>query len=452
MRTAHEIWRDMLSDLETEFSACSYDVWIKTLTPYCVDDKSRLVLIATNADHKNKVNSGQKIPIKIVAQKVAPYLTDIVVIEESEKEDYSAAVAENENAEEEKRKETLYGVGTPINPKYNFEEFVVGKSNELTVAAAHAVSEAPGQKFNPLFMYGASGLGKTHIMHAIGNSLLVSRPELKVIYVTSEKFLNDFISSIGNSKESRNTFRDKYRSADVLMIDDVQLLSGKERTQEELFHTFNDMHDAGKQLVFTSDRTPGEIPDISDRLRSRFEWGLITDIQPPDIETRIVILKKKAQKQQCNIPLEVLTFMAEKIDSNIREMESLLNKVIFLSGLTGNAPSVELVRDALKDYRNVTEEKINPETIVDCVCKYFGLTSDVLLGKKKNKEIVEPRQICMYLMADMTNMPLETVGSICGGRDHTTVMHARDKIERLMPTASRIKTAVEDIRSMVFKK
>ena len=371
----------MLSDLETEFSACSYDVWIKTLTPYCVDDKSRLVLIATNADHKNKVNSGQKIPIKIVAQKVAPYLTDIVVIEESEKEDYSAAVAENENAEEEKRKETLYGVGTPINPKYNFEEFVVGKSNELTVAAAHAVSEAPGQKFNPLFIYGASGLGKTHIMHAIGNSLLVSRPELKVIYVTSEKFLNDFISSIGNSKESRNTFRDKYRSADVLMIDDVQLLSGKERTQEELFHTFNDMHDAGKQLVFTSDRTPGEIPDISDRLRSRFEWGLITDIQPPDIETRIVILKKKAQKQQCNIPLEVLTFMAEKIDSNIREMESLLNKVIFLSGLTGNAPSVELVRDALKDYRNVTEEKINPETIVDCVCKYFGLTSDVLLGK-----------------------------------------------------------------------
>ena len=194
------------------------------------------------------------------------------------------------------------------------------------------------------------------------------------------------------------------------------------------------------------------VPDISDRLRSRFEWGLITDIQPPDIETRIVILKKKSQKLQCNIPLEVLTFMAEKIDSNIREMESLLNKVVFLSGLTGAQPSVELVRDALKDYRNVTEEKINPDVIIDCVCKYFGLGRDVLLGKKKNKEIVEPRQICMYLIADMTNMPLETVGNICGGRDHTTVMHARDKIERLMSSASRIKTAVEDIRSMVFKK
>ncbi len=452
MKSAHEIWRDMLTDLETEFSAVSFDVWIKTLVPYCVDDKSRLVLIATNSEHKHKVNAGQKIPIKLVAQKVAPYLTDIVVIEESEKEDYSSSVPEDTGKEEEQRKEALYGVGTPINPRYNFEEFVVGKSNELTVAAAHAVSDAPGHKFNPLFIYGASGLGKTHIMHAIGNSLLVSHPELKVIYVTSEKFLNDFISSIGNSKESRNTFRDKYRSADVLMIDDVQLLSGKERTQEELFHTFNDMHDAGKQLVFTSDRTPGEIPDISDRLRSRFEWGLITDIQPPDIETRIVILKKKSQKLQCNIPLEVLTFMAEKIDSNIREMESLLNKVVFLSGLTGAQPSVELVRDALKDYRNVTEEKINPDVIIDCVCKYFGLGRDVLLGKKKNKEIVEPRQICMYLIADMTNMPLETVGNICGGRDHTTVMHARDKIERLMSSASRIKTAVEDIRSMVFKK
>ncbi|HIW02711.1 MAG TPA: chromosomal replication initiator protein DnaA [Candidatus Protoclostridium stercorigallinarum] len=452
MKSAHEIWRDMLTDLETEFSAVSFDVWIKTLVPYCVDDKSRLVLIATNSEHKHKVNAGQKIPIKLVAQKVAPYLTDIVVIEESEKEDYSSSVPEDTGKEEEQRKEALYGVGTPINPRYNFEEFVVGKSNELTVAAAHAVSDAPGHKFNPLFIYGASGLGKTHVMHAIGNSLLVSHPELKVIYVTSEKFLNDFISSIGNSKESRNTFRDKYRSADVLMIDDVQLLSGKERTQEELFHTFNDMHDAGKQLVFTSDRTPGEIPDISDRLRSRFEWGLITDIQPPDIETRIVILKKKSQKLQCNIPLEVLTFMAEKIDSNIREMESLLNKVVFLSGLTGAQPSVELVRDALKDYRNVTEEKINPDVIIDCVCKYFGLGRDVLLGKKKNKEIVEPRQICMYLIADMTNMPLETVGNICGGRDHTTVMHARDKIERLMSSASRIKTAVEDIRSMVFKK
>ena len=289
-------------------------------------------------------------------------------------------------------------------------------------------------------------------MHAIGNSLFVSTPELKIIYVSSEKFLNDFIQSIGNGKESPNSFRDKYRSADVLMIDDIQFISGKERTQEELFHTFNDLHDAGKQLVFTSDCPPSEIPDLEERLRSRFEWGLITDIQPPDIETRIAILNKKAQKLRINIPLDVLTFMAEKIENNIREMESLLNKVVFLCGLTNRPPSIDLVRDTLKDYRGATDEKISPDSIIESVCKYFGLGKNELLGKKKNKEIVEPRQICMYLMSDLTNMPLETVGNICGGRDHTTVMHARDKIERLMPGSDRIRNAVEDIKSMIYKK
>lgn len=448
MKSASEIWRDMLSDLETECSAVSFDVWIKTLEPYAVDD-NRLVLIAANDEHKNKVNASHKIIIKLVAQKVAPFLRDIIVIEESEKELYGYAQTAEERDEKPRPN---YAVGTPINPKYNFEEYVVGKCNEFTVAAAHAVSEAPGQKFNPLFIYGDTGLGKTHIMHAIGNSMLLSFPEKKIIYVSSEKFLNDFISSIGNGKESQNSFRDKYRSADVLMIDDIQFISGKERTQEELFHTFNDLHDAGKQLVFTSDRPPADIPDLEDRLRSRFEWGLITDIQPPDIETRIAILTKKAQKLQCNISTEVLSFMAEKIENNIREMESLLNKVVFLSGLTNRPPSVDLVRDTLKDYRNVTDEKVRPDVIIDSVCKYFGLNKEELLGKKKNKEIVEPRQICMYLMADLTNMPLETVGNVCGGRDHTTVMHARDKIERLMPTAERIKTAVEDVKSMIYKK
>lgn len=447
MKSASEIWRDMLTDLETECSAVSFDVWIKTLEPYIVDE-NRLVLIAANDEHKNKVNASHKILIKLVAQKVAPFLRDIIVIEASEKELYGSAEA----AAKDEKPLPNYAVGTPINPKYNFEEFVVGKCNEFAVAAAHAVSEAPGTKFNPLFIYGGTGLGKTHIMHAIGNSLLLSHPEKKIIYVSSEKFLNDFISSIGSGKDSQNSFRDKYRSADVLMIDDIQFISGKERTQEELFHTFNDLHDAGKQLVFTSDCPPADIPDLEERLRSRFEWGLITDIQPPDIETRIAILTKKAQKLQCNIPLDVLSFMAEKIENNIREMESLLNKVVFLSGLTNRPPSIELVRDTLKDYRNVTDEKIRPDSIIECVCKYFGLNKEELLGKKKNKEIVEPRQICMYLMADLTNMPLETVGNICGGRDHTTVMHARDKIERLMPTAERIKTAVEDVKSMIYKK
>ena len=449
MKSASEIWRDMLVDLETECRAVIFDVWIKTLDPYVVDEKNRLILVATNEVHKEKVNSSHKILIKLVAQKVAGFLSDIIIIEESEKDLYASP--EQTKANEPKVK-PAYAVGNPISPKYNFEEFVVGKCNEFTVAAAHAVSEAPGVKFNPLFIYGGTGLGKTHIMHAIGNSLLISHPDKKIIYVSSEKFLNDFISAIGNSKESQNSFRDKYRSADVLMIDDIQFISGKERTQEELFHTFNDLHDAGKQLVFTSDRAPADIPDLEERLRSRFEWGLITDIQPPDIETRIAILTKKAHKLQANIPLDVLTFMAEKIENNIREMESLLNKVVFLSGLTGKQPSIEMVRETLKDYRNVTDEKVNPDDIIDSVCKYFGVNKDDLMGKKKNKEIVEPRQICMYLLADLTNMPLSSVGNMCGNRDHTTVIHARDKVERLMSNTERIKNAVSDIKSMIYKK
>ncbi len=447
MKSASEIWEDMKTELQTEVNTVTFDVWINTLRPYVVDD-GRLILVAANAEHVNKVRSGHMITLKLVAQKVAPYLRDIIIIEEGDKDLYG----EGERVDTSPKPETSYAVGTPINPKYNFEEFVVGKCNEFTVAAAHAVSEAPGEKFNPLFIYGGVGLGKTHIMHAIGNSIFISAPEKKVIYVSSEKFLNDFINSISAGKDAQTSFRDRYRSADVLMIDDIQFISGKERTQEELFHTFNDLHNEGKQLVFTSDRPPAEIPDLEDRLRSRFEWGLITDIQPPDIETRIAILNKKAQRLRVNIPIEVLTFMAEKIENNIREMESLLNKVVFLSALSNRPPSIDLVRDTLKDYRNVTDEKISPDAIIDCVCRYYGLTKDELLGKKKNKEIVEPRQLCMYLMADLTNMPLETVGNLCGGRDHTTVIHARDKIERLMPTSERIRVAIEDIKSMVYKK
>ena len=447
MKSASEIWRDMLSDLETECSAVSFDVWIKTLEPYMVDD-DRLILVATNAEHKNKVNASHKIIIKLVAQKVAPFIRDIIVIEASEKELYGNSKAKESEAE---KPVPNYAVGTPINPRYNFEELVVGKCNEFAVAAAHAVSEAPGKKFNPLFIYGGTGLGKTHIMHAIGNSLFVSTPELKIIYVSSEKFLNDFIQSIGNGKESPNSFRDKYRSADVLMIDDIQFISGKERTQEELFHTFNDLHDAGKQLVFTSDCPPSEIPDLEERLRSRFEWGLITDIQPPDIETRIAILNKKAQKLRINIPLDVLTFMAEKIENNIREMESLLNKVVFLCGLTNRPPSIDLVRDTLKDYRGATDEKISPDSIIESVCKYFGLGKNELLGKKKNKEIVEPRMVCIYVITDMLNMPLAAIGNILGGRDHTTIIHARDKIAEQLKNNDSIGIAVKDIKDMLLQ-
>ena len=450
MVNAKELWQEMISSLETECSAVSFDVWIRTLEPLCISE-NRLILLATNENHKENVNSRLKITIKQVLKTIKPFITDVIIVDPSEKELYSADKEQPQSASHE----VELTPGNEISKKYNFENFVVGKSNEYAVAAAKSISEDPGTKYNPLFLYGGVGLGKTHIMHAIGNSLMLSHPGLKVVYVSSEKFLNDFISSIPTgkgSKEVAKSFRDKYRKADVLMIDDVQFIAGKPATVEELFHTFNELHAAGKQLIFTSDRPPSEIRDIEERLRSRFGWGLIIDIQPPDIETRIAILKKKSEALCVNIPLDVLAVMAEAIDSNIREMESLLNKVIFLSGLTGKPPSADLVREALKDYRNVTEEKISTDSIIDCVCTYFKMAKSDLLGKKKNKEIVEPRQICMYLMTEYTNLPLGTIGAVCGGRDHTTVMHARDKIDKMLPTTPRIETAVEDIKCLIYKK
>lgn len=440
----------MMSSLETECSAVSFDVWIRTLEPLCISE-GRLILLAANENHKENVNARLKITIKQVLKTIEPFVLDVIIVEPGEKELYT----EDKSVPAEPDPEIELSSGNEINKKYNFENFVVGKCNEYAVAAAKAISDEPGTKYNPLFLYGGVGLGKTHIMHAIGNSLMVSHPHLKVVYVSSEKFLNDFISSIptgkGN-KEVAKSFRDKYRKADVLMIDDVQFIAGKPATVEELFHTFNELHGQGKQLIFTSDRPPSEIRDIEERLRSRFGWGLIIDIQPPDIETRIAILKKKSQALFANIPIDVLSAMAEAIESNIREMESLLNKVIFLSGLTGKPASVDLVREALKDYRNTTEEKVSTDSIIDCICSYFKMSKTDLLGKKKTKEIVEPRQICMYLMTEFTNFPLGTIGDIIGGRDHTTVMHARDKIEKMLLTVPRIQTAVEDIKCLIYKK
>ncbi|MBP5357452.1 MAG: chromosomal replication initiator protein DnaA [Clostridia bacterium] len=448
MRSAREIWKDMLNVLETECSTVSYDVFIYPLEPYCID-KDRLILIASSANIKENVNSRLKITIKQTMRQIEPFLSDVLIIEEDEKANYACELESEKplyNPDSDQ-----YAKSSPINPRYNFEEFVVGDCNRMVVAAAHAISENPGKKYNPLFIYGGVGLGKTHIVHAIANDLFINRPDLRVAYISSEKFLNDFISSMGKGKEPAEEFRNSYRSVDVLMIDDVQFFSKKGRTQEELFHTFNYLHEQGKQLVFTSDRAPNEIPDIDDRLRSRFGWGLIADIQKPDVETRIAILEKKALARCETIPVSVLSFMAEKMDSNIRELEGLLNKVIFLAELTQKPYSIEIAADALKDFGVSQDSKITTDHIVDCVCKYFGISRNDLFGKKRNKEIVEPRQICMYLISDLTSIPQETIGSICGGRDHSTVIHACAKIERMIASSTGMKTTVDDIRNLIYR-
>lgn len=443
---AKELWLNMLSVLETEISVISYDVWIKTLEVVDIVD-GKLVVMAQNDEHRNFVATRYLGLIRKVMKTINPLFSDVVVIEPSEKEKY---IRDTPPAEEPEAVQKIEP--NVIDPKYNFENFVVGKSNQFVYAAATNVAEEPGKGFNPLFIYGGVGLGKTHIMHAIGNAVRINHPQLKTLYVTSEKFVNEFIGSIRTTKGNSSGFREKYRNVDVLMIDDIQFIANKPGTQEEMFHTFNDLYQMNKQLVFTSDRPPREIPDLEDRLRSRFEWGLIADIQPPDLETRIAILQKKAQLEKQNLPMDVLNYMAERIDTNIREMEGLLKKVIFLSKLSEKPPTVELVKEALKDYGDVSDGSITSDDIIEKTCEYLHVDRDDLIGKKKNKEIVEARHIAMYLMTEMLTLPLKAIGNLFGGRDHTTVIHARDMVAEKMHSNARTKLAVQDIKDLVYRK
>ncbi|MCI8458335.1 MAG: chromosomal replication initiator protein DnaA [Clostridia bacterium] len=446
MLRAKELWDKMLTSLETEFSAVTYDVFIKTLEPISVID-GRLVLMAPGSRQFVVDKFAERLTEAM--READPSMTSLLVIEKEDAEIYRV---KEDNYAVEEQEEIPKVEANVINPKYNFENFVVGKSNQFMYAAARAVADEPGSRYNPLFIYGGAGLGKTHIMHAIGNSVRLSHPHLKVLYASSEKFVNEFIASIRTTKGKSTNFRDKYRNVDVLMIDDIQFIADKAGTQEEMFHTFNDLYQNNKQIVLTSDRPPKEISPLEERLRSRFEWGLIADVQPPDLETRIAILQKKAQAEKCNLSFEVLSYMAEKMSSNIRDMESLLNKVVFLSRLYNAQPGIELVQEALKDYNDKTEESVSAERIIECVCRYFNVSKEELVGKKKTKEVVEPRQICIYLITDMLALPLATIGGMFGGRDHTTVMHARDKVAERLPVQQKLKVAVSDIKDMVLKK
>lgn len=319
------------------------------------------------------------------------------------------------------------GDGSTLNPKYTFDTFVTGSSNRFAHAAAMAVAESPGKVYNPFFIYGGVGLGKTHLMHAIGNRVLHNRPEMRVLYVSSEQFTNEIIRSI--QEGTAENFRQKYRNIDVLLVDDIQFLSGKTSTQEEFFHTFNTLHDAQKQIILSSDRPPREVKRLEDRLRSRFEWGLITDIQAPDLETRIAILKNKAQLDHFSVPNDVMVYIASRIDSNIRELEGALTRVVAYASLIKKPVTTDLVAEALKDvFPNNKTKEVTIEVIQEIVASYFKIKIEDLHAKKRTRSITYPRQIAMYLCRELTDTSLPQIGKFFGGRDHTTVLHACDKI------------------------
>ncbi len=316
-------------------------------------------------------------------------------------------------------------IGTTLNPRYTFDSFVVGKSNQLVNAACQAVADEPGRAYNPLFTYGGVGLGKTHLMHAIGHETL--KRGLRVLYVSSETFTNELIDSIREHRTEE--FRNKYRRVHLLLIDDIQFIAGKERTQEEFFHTFNAIHEANGQIVISSDRPPKAFSTLEDRLRSRFEWGLIADIQPPDLETRIAILRSKCQSQGYRVPEEALEAIARKVQSNIRELEGALNRLVALTTVTGEPITVQSATAAMDDVIfNASRRQVRPETIVETVARYYHVSEDELRGRQRDKRVLFPRQIATYLLREETKLSLLEIGRLMGGRDHTTVLHSVEKI------------------------
>ena len=439
------IWNSSLESLQKRVTAVSFDLWIKSLEP--VDIRNNVFYLSTTSETaKQQINKLLYAHIKDSIIEVNNNIVDCQILDPNDREKFR----------ENTLKEQYEDVATTttrfnFNKKYSFESFVVGNSNKYVYAACRGVAENPIGKINPLFIYGGSGLGKTHLLHATGNYIQDNFPNLKVLYVTCEKFTNDYIESLKNGKDFSNSrFREKYRNVDVLMIDDIQFISNKTSTQEEFFHTFNDLYQNNKQIIIASDRPPKEIATLEERLKSRFSMGLIQDVQSPDFETRLAILKKKVQEEEVSVEEDVLNYIAENCATNIREIEGVLEKVCFYAGLLGkHTATKDELQEALKDHVASSKMSLTSDRIIDCVVKYFAISKDDLLGKKKNKEIVEPRQICMYIMCELLDLPLTSVGEIFGKKDHTTVIHARDKITDLIRENNRMKVIVSDIKQMV---
>ncbi len=430
------LWEKTLQLIKGEVSTASFNAFFKEIKPL-KQISNELIFLAPNEFIQNILENRYLNLIESCVSQLSLKKYQIkFILDEREIQDTN----------EEHKSNTIKKSYPNLNPKYTFDTFVIGNSNRFAHAACVAVAESPAKAYNPLFLYGGVGLGKTHLMHAIGHHIMCQQEDPKVVYVSSEKFTNELINSIKNDKNEE--FRNKYRNVDVLLIDDIQFIAGKEGTQEEFFHTFNALHEANKQIIISSDRPPKEIPTLEDRLRSRFEMGLITDIQPPDFETRIAILRKKAQLENINVPNEVMTYIAKYIKSNIRELEGALTRVVAYSSLTNKNISLELATEALKDIiSSPKSEEITVNIIKEKVSEAFNIKMDDFNSKKRTRTIAYPRQIAMYICRELTDLSLPKIGSESGGRDHTTVIHAHDKISKDIEENQQIKEKIDKIIS-----
>lgn len=449
----NELWSKILEIIKGELGPQSYNSWfintkivkfkdqeltISVPSDFCKDwlEKHYMEFIKDILKRTINVDDNLKIEFKIEHQNIFP---------STPSKPSTPSIPSKPKKETKKVEASLKNNEIILKSKYTFDNFVVGNSNRFAHAACLAVAQSPAKSYNPLFVYGGVGLGKTHLMRAIGNYIIQynNQSEVNILYISSEKFTNELINSIRDDRTV--AFRDKYRNVDLLLIDDIQFLAGKERTQEEFFHTFNTLYDSNKQIVITSDRPPQEIPTLEDRLISRFECGLITDIQPPDLETRIAILRKKAQTENLNIPDEVINFIAEKIPSNIRQLEGALNKLIAFSTLTKNNLSTSLAQEILKDIIPLENKVISINQIQKAISDYFNIKLSALLSKKRNKDIVTARQIAIYISRELTELSLPAIGAAFGGKDHTTILHSYNKIKNKIEKDKGLKSTIENL-------
>lgn len=446
-----EKWEEIKNTLKREYdlSEISYNTWVVPLKFYNIEDNLVTILIPSDQSHAlNYITNKYKSYFQVTIAEMMNKTYDISFILEKDVNNFDS---KSENSIEKKATYNINHENANLNPKYIFDTFVVGSNNKFAHSASLAVAESPGEAYNPLYLYGGAGLGKTHLMHSIGHFVLEENPTKKVLYVTSEQFTNEVIESIRSGNAAAMTkLREKYRTVDVLLIDDIQFIIGKESTQEEFFHTFNVLHASGKQIIISSDKPPKDMETLDERFRSRFEWGLTADIQAPDYETRMAILRKNAEIYEKEISDDIIQYIANNIKSNIRELEGALNKVIAFSKINKKELNILLAEDALKDiiYPDKPKE-ITPSLIIEVVSEHFGVSAEDIISKKRNSEFVLPRQITMYLCRELTDTSLINIGKTLGKKDHTTIIHGVNKVTEELKTNEELKNKIDIIRKKI---